>query len=336
MNLNNLEKTLNPYPSFRLKQAKEAVYVNLIDNWNKASNLPKELRGALNQECPLDIKAEIIESKDKQTAKALVYFVDGFAVETVLMRHKDGRNTVCVSSQIGCPLACAFCATGEQKLTRNLSAAEITEQVILWARKLKQKNNRVDGVVFMGMGEPFLNYDEVLKAIRVLNSQEGLNIGARHISISTSGLTEGIAKLAKESLQVNLAISLHAPNNQLRAILMPINRKYNVEKVLAAVKNYIAETRRRVMVEYLMLGGLNDSEKEAQELASVLKQGLEKLFFVNLISYNSTGKFKPSTQATIDRFKLILEKEKISVVQRFRFGRDIEGACGQLKGRKMA
>ena len=192
---------------------------------------------------------------------------------------------------------------------------------------------RVTNVVFMGMGEPFLNYDDVLEAIRILNDKNGFNLGARHISISTIGITEGIEKLAKEKLQINLAISLHAPNNNLRSKLMPINKKYPIEKILAAVDDYIKKTKRRVMFEYLMIDGVNDSPAQAKELAKLLKK---PLYFINLISFNPIGhsKFKPSPGWKIKKFKEVLEKAGMAVTQRYRFGREIKAACGQLAGRE--
>ncbi|MBI4708980.1 MAG: radical SAM protein, partial [Candidatus Portnoybacteria bacterium] len=193
-----------------------------------------------------------------------------------------------------------------------------------------RRNQRIDNVVFMGMGEPFLNFGNVMQAIKILNDKDSLNIGARHISISTAGIIEGIEKLAKQLLQINLAISLHAPNNKLRSRLMPINKKYPIEKVLAAVLEYILKTRRKVMFEYIMIDKLNDSDGHAKELILMIKNLKNPLCFVNLISYNPTGDFKPSSPQRIKRFKEILEKENISVTERHRFGKEIKGACGQL------
>jgi 23S rRNA (adenine2503-C2)-methyltransferase len=257
------------------------------------------------------------------------------ACETVLMIHKTikgTRNTVCVSSQIGCKLGCDFCATGGMGFKRDLTFSEIVMQVLMFERFLK--NNRVDNIVFMGMGEPMLNYENVIKAIRIIN--EYLKIGARKISISTSGVVPGIIRFSDEPLQLNLAISLHASNNSLRSKLMPINKKYQIEEVLEAVSLYIHKTGRKVMIEYIMLKDVNDSLDNAKELAKILKQylGLSSksggLFFVNLISFNPTKEYVSSTPLQINKFKGILEIEGISVVQRYKFGRDIKGACGQL------
>jgi 23S rRNA (adenine2503-C2)-methyltransferase len=249
------------------------------------------------------------------------------------MRYENGRNTICVSSQVGCPLGCLFCATGRMGFKRNLETDEIIEQILFFARYLKKENESVSNVVFMGMGEPFLNYDNVMAAVRIINDQkQGFGIGSRHISVSTVGITEGIKKLSDEPLQVNLAISLHAANNELRSKIVPANKKYPIEKIMASVKRYLAKTGRKVMFEYIMIKDLNDSPVEARELSSLIKNLKTKLCMVNLISYNPTGLFTPSPHSTIKKFKDILHKEGIEVTQRFRFGRDIRGACGQLAG----
>lgn len=337
MNIEKLKEILQEQPKFRFKQCYQAVFCDFKEDWNDVSVLPLELRNKLNKECSLEIKSEFIESQNKKTIKALVGLEndnlskdsESFKIETVLMRHGN-RNTVCVSSQLGCPLACEFCATGQMGFIRNLTKDEIIDQVLLFARFLKKYDERVTNVVFMGMGEPFLNYDNVLESIKVLNDQQAFNIGVRHISISTAGLVDGIKKLSKENLQVNLAISLHAPNDQLRSELMPINNQYSLGVLLKAVDDYIEKTNRRVMFEYLLIKDINDSEKYALELAQLMKN---KLYMVNLIPYNPTGKFKASDSKSIDKFMNILNKEKINFTQRYKFGKDIKGACGQLAGR---
>lgn len=335
MDLNNLEKILKTEPKYRLKQAKEAVFKNLLCDWNKASFLPQPLREKLNKECSLSINAQTLVSKTKDSIKARITLKDGLLVESVLMRHKDGRNTVCVSSQVGCPLGCQFCATGKMGFKRNLEPIEIVEQVIFFSRYLKKGGKRATNVTFMGMGEPFLNYDNVLRAVKILNDKEGLNIGARNISISTAGIIEGIEKFSKEGIQANLAISLHAGNNELRSRLMPINKKYPLEKLFEAVSNYIKKTNRQVMFEYLLIKDINDTAKCAAELAKLAKG---PLYYVNLILYNPTdeGGFKPSTGERVKKFKEILKKKKIIFSQRFRFGQDIKAACGQFSGEKSA
>ena len=348
----DFKKILKNEPKFRLLQVKQAVFCDLIENWSEARALPKSLQEKLQKEMMLDIKAKIFESDDKQTIKALIELSDGLKIESVLMRYGD-RNTICVSSQVGCPLNCSFCATGKLGFKRNLEVGEIVEQVLLFERYLRKEKQRVSNVVFMGMGEPFLNYNNVIQAIRILNDKEGLNIGARKISISTAGIVEGIKKFSQEdfgahpvrnlaracapkgpmgraiSNGVNLAISLHASNDKFRKKLMPIAEKYSIAEILEAVDDYIEITNRKVMFEYIMIKDVNDSGERAQELAKLLNK---KLYMVNLISYNPTGIFKASSAATIKKFKEILEKQGIEVTQRYKFGKGIKAACGQLVG----
>lgn len=329
MDIENLEKVLEKEPKYRLKQAKEAVFKKFISNWGQATFFSKELREKLNKECPLEIKADVLVSKKEESIKAKITLTDGSQIETVLMRHEDGRNTVCVSCQVGCPMGCLFCATGKMGFKRSLTTNEILEQVVFFSRYLK--NNRVTNVTFMGMGEPFLNYENVMEAIKILNNKEYFNIGARSISVSTCGIIEGIEKLSKENLQINLAISLHAPNDKLRSSLMPINKKYPLEKVLFAVDEYIKKTKRKVMFEYVLIKNINDSDECARQLAKLMSK---KLYFLNLILYNKTGSFVPSDTKRIESFKKVLKKEKINFVQRYRFGDDIQAACGQFATNK--
>lgn len=330
MDLDILKQVLKNQPTFRYKQCYKAIFVDLVSDWNEVTNLPGNLRNELNEECPLSIRSEIFESSDKNTVKALIELEDSSNIETVLMRHYD-RNTVCVSSQVGCPLNCKFCATGANGFKRNLTMDEILIQVLFFARYLKKYNKKITNIVFMGMGEPFLNYDNVLKAIRIINDKDYLGLGARHISISTSGVIDGIKKLSNENLQVNLAISLHATNDRLRSELMPINKKYNLSKLFEAVDNYIDKTSRKVMFEYMMIANVNDSRKDAEELSKLMKR---KLYFLNLIPYNSTGIFRASSQEKIEEFKNILEKNRITLSERYKHGKDIKGACGQLAGKR--
>lgn len=342
MDLTKLNEVLTKEPSFRLAQARRAVFQDLIEDWQEAKTLSLALREKLNDRCPLKIDFEASVSDDGKTIKTLITLKDGLKIETVLMRHKDNRNTVCVSSQAGCPLACVFCATGKQGFKRNLNSMEIIEQVLFFGRYLKAKQAKVTNIVFMGMGEPFLNYDNVLEAIKILNNKNGFNLGARHFSISTVGIPEGIKKLSGEKLQINLAVSLHAPEDELRSKIMPINKKYSIKEVLMAVEEYIKKTKRRVMIEYVMIDGVNDSDECAKNLALLVRG---RLCFVNLISYSFTrqkcdaylggqaGIFKPSSPARIKIFKEILEKKGITVTQRYRFGQNIKAACGQLAGK---
>lgn len=327
MELSKISKILANEPKYRSAQVNLALFSELVEDWNDVAVLPKTLREKLMAECPIGIPSEISVSFDKDTVKALIALSDGKCIETVLMRHEDGRNTVCVSSMVGCPMKCAFCATGEMGLMRKLTADEIITQVLFFARFLKKEGERVGSVVFMGMGEPFLNYDNVMNAVRILNGKEYFGIGARHISISTCGIFDGINKLSSEDLPVNLAISLHAPNNEVREKLMPVAHGYAIKDLLRVIDEYIAKTKRKVMFEYLMINGVNDTDAMAEELAALLKK---KLCVVNLIQYNDTGAFTASSHNRMNRFKEILEKNGVRATMRYRFGRDINGACGQL------
>lgn len=329
MNLGKLKEILKNEKPYRLKQAEKAVYADLVDDWSAVSSLPVLLREKLTERCPVLIDYKSIISRSKSTIKALIKLNDGLAIETVLLQHAQGRNTVCVSSQVGCPLGCLFCKTGKIGYKRNLTAYEIAEQVLFFSYYLKKKNegSRVTNVVFMGMGEPFLNYDNVMDAVRILNDKDKFNIGARKISISTCGIPQKIEKLSKENLQINLAISLSAPNNELRSRLMPINEKYPVESVIDAAKKYIGIANRRVMFEYVLIDNFNESSETARELAEILK-GL--LCFVNLIPFNGKGELNAPSKEKIGLFKSILTKSGIPVTERYRFGQDINAACGQL------
>ena len=335
MNLQNIKIVLSGQPKFRFKQVFKAIFVDLITDWNNNTTLPLSLRATLNEECPMEIESEIIGSKNSNAVKALISLEDNLKIETVLMKHEDGRATVCVSSQVGCPLGCGFCATGKMGYKRNLSVSEIVEQVLFWQRYLKESNieqHRVSNVVYMGMGEPFLNYDNVMESAKLINDPNTLNIGARHISISTAGIIGEINKFAKEKMQINLAISLHASNDKLRSMLMPINKKYPLKKLMDAVENYVENRSRQVMFEYVMIDGMNDTEKHAKELVKLMNH---PLYIVNLIHYNSTGVYKPSSADTIKKFENILLSARIKVTHRYRFGVDIDAACGQLAGKSI-
>lgn len=338
MNLVLLKEVLEKEPKYRFAQCQKAVFFDLLDDWEKAKNLPQNLRDKLSQDVPLAIEAKILKSADKNTVKALISLADGNKIETVLMRHGDGRNTVCVSSQVGCPLGCLFCATGQLGYKRNLDSGEIIDQVLFFARLLKKENKKVTNIVFMGMGEPFLNYDHVVAAIKVLNDKEGLNIGARHISISTIGIPDGIKKIAKEEWQLNLAISLHAATDSLRSQIIPVNNKYPLKVILNAAKEYLTKTNRQIMFEYIMIKDFNDHDKDANQLAELLEDLPRKLYVVNLILYNPGDfpqkKFQPSDKKKVEIFKHILGRNKINVTERYRLGRGIQAACGQLAAKE--
>jgi 23S rRNA (adenine2503-C2)-methyltransferase len=331
MEYSNMLDVLKNEPRYRIDQIKQAIFVELLDDWSKATWLPQTLRNTLQRKFPLAMNAEVSIGADAQTVKALVTFEDGKAIETVLMKHNGGRNTVCVSTQVGCPMRCAFCATGTMGLIRNLSSDEIVTQVLFFARYLKDSGERVGSVVFMGMGEPLLNYQNVIDAIKLMNDPKGLNIGARHFSISTAGILDGIKKLSHEQLDVNLAISLHAPNDEIRKKLMPIAQAHHMELLLETVDEYIEKKNRKVMFEYLLIDGQNDADEHARELAEVMNS--HRLYMVNLIPYNPTvvnAQFKPSPKKRVELFKKILERAGVEVTVRTEFGGDIKGACGQL------
>lgn len=322
-------------PAFREKQIRQALFVNLNSDWNEATVLSKDLREKMSAELPWSsvlLQKEIKNTKDN-SIKAALRLADGEIIEAVLIRHKDGRNTVCVSSQVGCPMACAFCATGKGGFKRNLTAEEIIDQVLYFARLLKNKKEKVTNIVYMGMGEPFLNYDEVMESIRVLNDAEGFNLGSRHFSISTCGIVPGIRKLSKEKYQVNLALSMHAPTDKLRGQFMPVNRQYGLDEVLEAIDDYIKTTNRRVMIEYLLIAGVNDKEADAEKLAAILKE--RPLCYANLIPYNETGHLHFTTsKESLDRFTAVLTAKRARFTVRHSFGDSIGAACGQLAGKK--
>lgn len=327
MEWSGIQKALEKEPAYRVKQVKKALFQDLVSSWSEVTVLPKTLRETLHIEYPLDILAETVVSKDDGTVKALITLADGKQIESVLMRHKGGRNTVCISSLVGCPMGCTFCATAGMGMVRALSSDEIILQVLFFARLLKKEEVRVGSVVFMGMGEPLINYEAVMEAVRTLNDPNVFGIGARHISISTCGILEGIARLATEDIPVNLAVSLHGSNNTVRTTLMPVARTYTIKELMNVIDEYIASTKRKVMFEYLLVEGINDAPEHARELCTLLRG---KLCMVNLISYNPTGKYTATSENSINHFKSILTKGGVETTIRYRFGRDIEGACGQL------
>lgn len=318
-------------PAYRLAQVKRAYFVDLKESWDEISTLSKDLRSYLSESvpfCPMKV-VRVQESNDGRTVKTLLECADGKKIEAVLMRHDDDRNTVCVSSQVGCAMACTFCATGTMGLKRNLTAEEIYEQVLHYARWLKPRGARVTNVVLMGMGEPFHNYDEMMKALRTLNDPEGFNLGARHMSISTCGVVPGILRLADEEFQVNLAISLHSAIDERRTGIMPVNRAYPLKKLMDAVHMYMEKTNRKVFFEYLLLDGINDREEDAQALKKLFGKDL-RLVHLNLIKYHDTEAFTGTARADRMEFLERLHELGIPATHRITFGEDIDAACGQL------
>lgn len=329
-----LEEILKKFdqPKFRLKQIQKAIYQDGIFDWDKITTIPKDLREVLKKEIkilPFEIK-NVLADKDKKSFKALLKLADKNNIETVLISPKLGDWSVCVSVQAGCPLNCEFCATGKAGLKRNLTAEEIEGQVLLWREK-----HKISNIVFMGMGEPFLNWENVRTAIKNLHDPKFFNFGWRSMSVSTSGVPEGIEKMAKEFPQVNLALSLHFADDEERSRYMPINKKYNLEKLRRALQNYFSRCQRKVFVEYLMLSGINDGQKEAEDLIRYLRSiGEDNLLHVNLISYNATfSGFHSSSREKMQKFKNYLLKNGISATIRKSLGEEIQGACGQLAGK---
>ncbi len=328
MNLSNLSQILQKEKSFRYKQAYQALYVDYISSWQELSTFPLALRETLSNECSLSINAQIIESSDRNTKKALITLDDKYKIETVLIKQKNRRYTVCLSSQVGCPLACSFCASGSFGFKRNLTKYEIIEQFLFWARFLKEKNEKISNLVFMGSGEPLLNYDQVISAIKLLNDKEAFNFGARRISISSVGIASEIKRLAKEPYQINLAISIQAPNDDLRQSIMPKAVKINsLKEILKAVDYYIEKTNRRVMFEYVMIRNINDRQDFAKELVVLMRK---PLYLLNLIPCNNTKNYKSSTPEAINAFQEILSEKGVRVTIRHSLGSDISAACGQL------
>jgi 23S rRNA (adenine2503-C2)-methyltransferase len=320
-------------PAYRLKQVKEVYFEQLGDSWDAVTSWPKVLREAAEKEIPWDVLSQSLvqQSSTDETTKFLFECKDGSKIETVLMSHDyhDGRETVCVSCQVGCPMGCAFCATGTMGFIRNLSSEEMVEQVIHVARYLKAKGKRVSNLVYMGMGEPMHNYDEVMDSIRAMNDPKGLAIGVRHISVSTCGIVPGIIKLANDPMRVNLAISLHAATDEVRSTLMPVNNAYPIRKLMRAVDEYLDNTNRKVLFEYLMLKGINDRRDDAYALG-VLLRSKPHLYHVNVIKYHDTGLFKHTDEQGRNRFVEWLREEGVLVTHRRNFGEDIDAACGQL------
>lgn len=321
-----VKKLLQKEPKYRLDQVNTAIFENLIENWDEVTTLSKDLRRQLKEEASLKIEARDFESKDKQSQKALIKLHDGSYIESVLMRYKK-RNTVCISSQVGCPVGCKFCATGRMGFSRNLTVDEIILQLLYFARILNKEGKRVSNVVFMGMGEPFLNYEVVIGSIRFINNQDTFGIGARRISVSTVGIPDKIREFAEFEIDSNLAISLHAADNELRSKLIPVNEKWPIEEVLKAVDYYLEKKNRKVMFEYILLKDVNDSMDDALKLARLLRG---KLCMLNLIPANPVGEIKPSTDEKVETFRDIVTKNGIEVIQRYSFGTDINAACGQL------
>jgi 23S rRNA (adenine2503-C2)-methyltransferase len=318
---------------YRITQLYRAATKELVETVGGVTTLPKELRATLDAAgFSFDSVEPVVvqHSNDRQTIKGLFRLADGNEVEAVLMQHRNERNTVCISSQSGCAYACAFCATGQAGFTRHLKPTEIFDQARYFARSLHAQGRKITNIVFMGMGEPFHNYAAVMDAVRLLNDAHGFGLGHRHITISTVGIVPQIDAFADEGIQVNLAISLHAPTDEVRSAIMPVNRKWNIDELMAACARYIAKTNRKIFFEYVMLDGVNDRPADAQALARLMRG---PLYHVNVIPYNRTpdAELGSTADERIRAFAAILEAKGVACTVRTPMGRDIAAACGQLR-----
>lgn len=313
--------------AYRAEQVFKWLYIEEVENFEEMTNLSKELRQVLKKEFSIGSFKVLQKQESKDgTKKYLFELEDGNAIETVLMKYHHG-NSVCVSTQVGCKMGCKFCASTGIGFVRNLSSGEIVQEVLQIAR---MEQMRISNVVFMGIGEPFDNYENVIKAIQILNNQKGLNIGARHISISTSGIVPMIYRLADENIQCTLSISLHATSDKKRSEMMPINKQYSIKELIEACQYYVQKTNRRISFEYALAKEENDNLENAKQLVQLLK-GM--LCHVNLIPINKIdgGKFAKSTNENIIRFRDYLNEHGIVATIRRELGSDIDAACGQLR-----
>jgi 23S rRNA (adenine2503-C2)-methyltransferase len=321
--------SINEAP-YKAKQVFEWIYKKRVFDFNQMTNISIELREKLIN----NFDISMLKVKRKQvsdlTNKYLFELDDGNYIEAVLMRHDYG-NSVCVSSQVGCNMACSFCESGRLKKVRNLKPGEIVRQILIIEDDIKE---RISSVVVMGIGEPFDNYTNIMDFIRIINDSHGIAIGARHITVSTSGIVPKIYEYADEDIQTNLAVSLHAPNDILRSKLMKVNKAYPIKELIKSIKDYIDKTNRRVTIEYIMLSGINDTIECASELIDLLR-GLN--VYVNLIPYNETShiEYKKSSNETIMKFYDTLKRGGINVTVRREFGSGIDAACGQLRANEV-
>ncbi len=319
-------------PAYRARQVWEWLYAHKVTEFAAMTNIPQMLRDRLAETFRLGRLEPVamIESTDGHTVKRLWRLPDGQVIEGVLMEYDGVRRTACISTQAGCAMGCVFCATGQMGFARHLTSGEIVEQALWFARQLEAEGERLSNVVLMGMGEPLHNYDATLEAIARLNDPRGLNIGQRHITMSTVGLVPAIRRFADEGLQVKLAISLHAATDEERSKLLPVNRRWPLAELLDAIRYYSERTGRRVTFEWALIAGENDTEEQARRLGELLR-GL--LCHVNLIPLNPTEGYtgQPSNTAQVTRFSTVLLEYGVSSTVRVRRGIDIQAGCGQLK-----
>ncbi|MFC4401793.1 23S rRNA (adenine(2503)-C(2))-methyltransferase RlmN [Gracilibacillus xinjiangensis] len=324
---------------FRAKQIWDWLYKKRVDHFQEMYNLNQECLLLLEENFVIGtLKEEIKQESKDGTIKFLFKMTDGNLIETVLMKFNYGYS-VCVTTQVGCNIGCSFCASGLLTKDRDLNAGEIVEQIMKVQKDLdkKGKEERVSHIVVMGIGEPFDNYDNTMNFLRIVNEQKGLSIGARHITVSTSGLAKRIYDFADENIQVNLALSLHAPNNELRTKIMKINKAFPLEKLMPAIDYYLEKTNRRITFEYILLKDVNDHKEEARQLVQLLKNK-RHLSYVNLIPYNPVDEHnqysRSEKQAILDFYQILLENGINSGV-RVEHGTDIDAACGQLRSKQM-
>ncbi|MBY0144528.1 23S rRNA (adenine(2503)-C(2))-methyltransferase RlmN [Neobacillus niacini] len=325
--------TNNGEKPFRADQIYDWLYKKRVSTFEDMNNLSKGLRDKLSENFTITtLKTVIKQSSSDGTIKFLFELHDGYSIETVLMRHDYG-NSVCVTTQVGCRIGCTFCASTLGGLKRHLEAGEIVAQVVTVQQALDETDERVSSVVIMGIGEPFDNYDNMMSFLKIINHDKGLMIGARHITVSTSGIVPKIYQFADENMQINFAISLHAPNTELRSRLMPINRAYKLDDLMKSVRYYIDKTGRRISFEYGLFGGVNDSVEHAEELADLLK-GLK--CHVNLIPVNYVPErdYVRTPKDKIFAFEKTLKNRGINVTIRREQGHDIDAACGQLRAKE--
>jgi 23S rRNA (adenine2503-C2)-methyltransferase len=325
----------NGEAAFRAGQIFDWLYVKRVTDFDQMTNLSKSLRDKLKDQFEFVTLTEIARQQSQDgTVKFLFELSDKNAIETVVMKHNYG-NSICVTTQVGCRVGCTFCASTLGGLKRDLRPGEIIAQVVKAQRILDETGERVSSIVIMGIGEPFENYDATMKFLRVMTHPKGLNIGQRHITVSTSGIVPNIYRFAEENTQMNLAISIHAPNDALRSKLMPVNRRFPFADLIEACKYYIAKTGRRITFEYALIGGVNDRPEHAEELAKVLSE--MPLCHVNLIpvNYVMERNFVRSSRDDIFTFQRILQKHKINATIRREQGSDIAAACGQLRAKHL-
>lgn len=315
---------------YRATQVYDYLYKKRMYNVDNMTNISKEVRNKLKEDFDFSFIKLVTKQEDTDVAKYLFELTDGNKIESVLMYHNYGIS-ICVSSQVGCNMGCRFCESGRLKKVRNLEPYEIVEQLLLIEKDI---GKRITHVVVMGIGEPFDNYDNVMDFIRIITSNKGIDLGSRHITVSTCGIVPGINKFMEDFNQVNLAISLHAPNDTIRNKIMPISKAYPLEELMTTIKKYLKTTNRRVTFEYIMLENVNDSLECAKELANLLKN---MNCYVNLIPYNETEniEFKRSKKVQILAFYDILKKSGINVTIRKEFGGNVDAACGQLRAKSL-